>query len=368
MTTVHSRTDTRIRLKQVTTLAKEFHKTDVKLYVQDGLGDERDSAGFDIVDTGARSKKRLNRMTGGAWRMYKSVKLAQPQIVHFHDPELIPVGILLKFSGMKVIYDVHENLSKQILTKPYIPIVLRKPMSLGISMMEWVTSKIIDAVAPATPSIAKNWPIKKTTLVQNFPILGELESSGTPYAQRPSNFAFVGGITEIRGIHDMVSALSLVDDKSIKLMLVGEFNPISLKDKVSSKTEWSKVDYKGWANRKEVAEILGVSVAGLVLYHPAPNHIDAQPNKLFEYMSAGIPIIGSHFPMWRTVIEGNECGLVADPQNPKEIANAMQWMVDNPKEAEEMGKRGQKAIIEKYSWNVEAMKLVALYRSLLVKN
>jgi glycosyltransferase involved in cell wall biosynthesis len=59
--------------------------------------------------------------------------------------------------------------------------------------------------------------------------------------------------------------------------------------------------------------VLAKSKAGVVFFYPLPNYIDAQPNKMFEYMSAGLPIITSNFPVWREIVEGNECGLCVDP-------------------------------------------------------
>jgi glycosyltransferase involved in cell wall biosynthesis len=99
----------------------------------------------------------------------------------------------------------------------------------------------------------------------------------------------------------------------------------------------------------------------LVTFLPSPNHIDAQPNKMFEYMSAGVPVIASHFPLWREIVEGNDCGVCVDPLNPEEIARAIDFLVSHPERAEEMGRNGQRAVWERYNWGNEEMKLISLY-------
>jgi glycosyltransferase involved in cell wall biosynthesis len=111
--------------------------------------------------------------------------------------------------------------------------------------------------------------------------------------------------------------------------------------------------------------VLGRSLAGIVTFLPEPNHVTAQPNKMFEYMSAGLPVIASNFPLWREIIETNECGICVDPLDPKAIADAIDWLVENPTPARTMGENGSKAVMERYNWSVEEEKLLALYDKLI---
>ena len=82
-------------------------------------------------------------------------------------------------------------------------------------------------------------------------------------------------------------------------------------------------------------------------------------------MATGIPVIASDFPLWRQIIDEFNCGILVDPLNPSDIAAAMDWVLANPKEAVEMGKRGQLAVEEKYNWEKESMKLLTLYSEIL---
>jgi glycosyltransferase involved in cell wall biosynthesis len=86
--------------------------------------------------------------------------------------------------------------------------------------------------------------------------------------------------------------------------------------------------------------------------------------KMFEYMAAGIPVIASNFPLWRQIVEGNQCGLCVDPLNPKAIAGAIDYLIMNPEIAKRMGENGKKAVIEKYNWPVQAIKLTDFYRTI----
>jgi glycosyltransferase involved in cell wall biosynthesis len=265
-----------------------------------------------------------------------------------------------------VVYDVHEDVPRQILAKFYLPVVIRKPVAWAMEAVEWIAGRYFDAIVPATPKIAGRFPADKTVVVQNFPILEELVApEPVPYDQRPPHFAYVGGITRARGAREIVEAIGLVSSGEAGLRFAGAFSPQNLQPEIEVISGWAKVDFLGWADRKQVANLLSSVRAGLVLFHSGPNHCSAQPNKMFEYMAAGLPVLASDFLLWRQIVDEVGCGLLVDPQDPAAIAQAMQWILDNPQEAEAMGRRGRVAVEEKYNWEREAEKLIGLYKELM---
>ena len=88
---------------------------------------------------------------------------------------------------------------------------------------------------------------------------------------------------------------------------------------------------------------------------------NAQPNKLFEAMSAGVPVIASDFPAWRAVVDGCGCGRLADPLDSSSIAEAMIWMLEHPTETAAMGLHGREAVETRYNWEQESRTLLDLY-------
>lgn len=367
LTSLHPRFDTRIFFKEAQTLATYFpHK--VFLIVADGKGNLNGEDGkVSIYDLGPPRGNRLSRILIVPWHALYAIHKLQPTVVHFHDPELMPLAMLLKIIGYKVIYDVHEDLPRQILSKDWLPEIFRKPIARFMSGLEWISAKTFDAIVPATPKIAERFPAHKTITIHNFPIITEmLQATPIPYMERPQAFAYPGYIAKSRGIFEVLHALDMLHDiKGIRLDLAGEFSPLGLEDEMRVLPGWALVKYHGWISREQLALLLGNVRAGLVLHHPVPNEIDAQPIKLYEYMSAGLPIIASKFPLLKQIIEDAGCGLLVDPMDPKAIASAMRWILDHPTEAEAMGQRGRQAVLRLYNWDTEAVKLIDLYNKLL---
>lgn len=360
LTSVHRWQDTRIFIKECTSLAASEYTT----YL---VAPNAPNKAKNLVNLQGVKKfkgSRILRVTKTVWDAYKKAISIDADIYHFHDPELILIGLILKSRNKKVIYDVHEDVPRDILSKDWIPTPFRNLTALAFEKLENFAAPKFDAIVTATPFIGKRFlKLNPLTIdINNYPILTELVTPESSSPEKEKSVCYVGGICQIRGILEMVQAIGMTDTT---LLLGGSFSNAGEKAKAESLTGWQNVRSLGQLNRQEVADVLSRSVAGLVLFHPAPNHVDAQPNKMFEYMSAGIPVIASNFPLWREIIEGNNCGICVDPLNPQEISEAIQYLINHPQAAAEMGKNGREAVETKYNWEQEAQKLLSLYQEIL---
>lgn len=361
MTTNHQAFDSRIFLKECSSLASAGYT--VSLVVPHTQSLARN--GVSIIPI-PFARSRRDRFLRSGLRAFQAARETDALIYHLHDPDLLPFGWVLKAMGKRVIYDAHEDRPKQVLSKTWIPSALRPVTAAITRVVESVSSSLFDQVVAATPAIADTFPSHKTTLVQNFPIIGELQAAEAgPYDKRPNQVIFVGGMTAIRGVKQFVDAMMKVPERlDATLVLAGTFDSPDFEDEVQSSAGWARVKHMGWQDRDSVARLLGSSRVGLVTYLPEPNHLAAQPNKLFEYMSAGIPVVASDFPLWRSLVEEAECGILVDPSNPDEIAEALTWLLDNPAEAAAMGARGQEAVTSRLNWDTQSKNLLHLYAKL----
>ena len=303
-------------------------------------------------------------MTKTVWNVYKQAVKINADLYHFHDPELIPIGLMLKMRGKKVIYDVHEDLPRDIINKNHIPQNLRKIISVLSESLENFASKYFDAIVTATPTIEERFT-KLGCLaidVKNYPNMTDLDLPHLNWEQKEHAVCYLGSIWEERGLFEMIEAIEQTD---ANLLLAGNFAYIHDQDKAMAISGWKQVNYCGYLNRQEVTQILAKSMAGLVLLHPIVTFLDALPVKMFEYMCAGIPVIASDFPLWKKIIEEHQCGICVNPLDPKAIATAIRWIIDNPEPARQMGENGRRAIEEEYNWNYESIKLLDLYNKLL---
>jgi glycosyltransferase involved in cell wall biosynthesis len=363
LTSVHPRYDTRIFLKMCSSLAKE-KEFKISLIVADGMKNEIKN-NVNIYDVG-KPKNRIERIFKITQNVYKKALELKGDLYHLHDPELLQIGIKLKKLGKRVIFDSHEDFPKEILDREYLNKFFLKLISKSLFLYEKYACKKFDAVIAATPTIRDKFlKINKNSIdINNYAILDELISdSDLDWSKKNNEVIYVGGISKIRSIREIIKSLKFLKD--VKLILGGNFVEKDIEEEVKNYKEWQKVIYKGFVKRYEYSNLLKRAKVGLVLFYPYPNHIEALPNKMFEYMAAGIPIVASNFPLWKNIIEENKCGICVNPLSPNEIARAINYIINHPREAELMGKNGRNLVIKKYNWNREYYKLYNLYKGLL---
>ncbi|MBS1589311.1 MAG: glycosyltransferase family 4 protein [Bacteroidetes bacterium] len=362
LTSAHARYDTRIYFKMCSSLAKNENYR-VSLVVADGKGNETKN-GVEILDIGTKTSGRIYRMTSAVGKVLKKAQELNSDVYHIHDPELIPIGLKLKKSGKKIVFDSHEDIEKDILSKKWIPFFIRKITSKIYMLYESYAFKKIDYIIAATPYIRDKFlKINKNCIdINNFPIIDEL-SNLTLWNEKRDEVCYVGGIAQIRGIKEVVNAMGFT--KNVRLNLVGIFSEKDVEDEVKTYNGWRNVTELGFLGRSEVAKIMSYSKAGLVTLHPIVTYLDALPVKMYEYMAAGLPVISSDIKLWKEIVEGNNCGICVNPLDPKAIADAIEYILAHPEEAEQMGKNGKDAVENRYNWGVEEKKLMNVYHKLL---
>jgi glycosyltransferase involved in cell wall biosynthesis len=348
----HPPDDVRIFLKECRSLAKAGF--DVHYVAPEAAGGKRDGVtlhGF-ALPGGYRPLQIARRL----WRVWRTARPIRADLVHFHEPALLPVALLLKRPGVRVVYDVHEDHLSALEDGPYA----ETWKQLGLRLFERLARRTGDGFVAATPAIARSLPPDRTVQVLNY---ARPEEFGEPTAEsaKGANVVYVGVITRGRAMREMIEAAGRLRNPQARLVLIGAFATPELEQEARSLPGWARVDYLGPRPRREVGEQLAAARAGLVLFHPQPNHTEALPNKIFEYMAAGLPIVASDFPYWRSLLEPIDCAVWVDLRDPEGIATAIDDLLADENRAREMGRRGADAVRERLNWEHEAPKLVELY-------
>jgi len=359
LTTVHQLFDARIFHKEAKTLVQSGY--DVTLIAQHSKNEIVD--GVKIVAF-PKPRNRFMRMFRLSWRVLYLALSQKADIYHFHDPELIFIGIFLKLLGKKVIYDVHEDVPKQILNKDWMGNVnIRKFAAFIMNIVEQIGALLFNRIVVATPDIAKKFPKKKTIILRNFPILKLIDDNAMPanFIKNKPVIVYAGGLTKIRGIKEVIQAMENVGDRA-ELWLLGKWESEKFKKECEDLEGWKYTEYIGHKSLEEVCSRLKISKVGISILYPVKNYLTSLPVKTFEYMACSLPVVMSNFPYWQEIFR--DCVLFVDPYDSKDISEKILYLLDNPDEAKELGKKGRKLIEEKYSWEAESKKLLEMYNNL----
>lgn len=353
MTSAHHSEDVRIFHKECVSLAYAGYE----VYLVE-RGESYDKDGVHVVGVGEIPESRRKRMILGARKVYEKALALDCDLYHLHDPELLRFGLKLKNRGKLVLFDSHEDVPSQILQKSYIPSVFRKIIAAFYKTYETHIVKHLDGVVAATPFIAELFrpKAKRVVDINNYPKLDEIKGSSVPFSERKRIVCYAGGINDIRGERTMVEAMRKVNGT---LIIAGAH------EKKEINYGNSTVKYVGFLNRQEVNALYGQAIVGLCMLKPVPNYVNSQPIKMYEYMAAGIPFICSNFPLWEKVVSNSRAGICLNPEDVDGLASKIQYLLDNPAVAEEMGKNGKICVNENYSWANEEKKLVKMYNAIL---
>jgi glycosyltransferase involved in cell wall biosynthesis len=363
LTSAHPSSDVRIFRKQCRSLAAAGYE--VVLVAPHERDETIDGVRIRAVP---RARNRFERLTRTAWRVVRIAAAEKPQIYHLHDPELLLFALPLRLRGGRIVFDMHEDFPKVALTKIWLPSWLRRIVS-------WVTRIGERALLMGVPVIfaetSYQWDrpwVRRSTTVLNRALVDELLAIKAA-KHAVFTICYVGWVFPDRGALNMLAAMEILADRG-RLVEFECIGPIAeeCRAEVMERAKHARLPVRMSGQRLPPRDAWGMTArchVGLAVLRGIPNSYAIEPTKLFEYMALGMPLIASNFPTYRAVVEGTSCGLCVDPDAPAEIADAIEWLMDHPSEAAEMGRRGREAVIREFNWEREAGKLLGFYGELI---
>ncbi|MEL4358945.1 MULTISPECIES: glycosyltransferase family 4 protein [unclassified Luteococcus] len=357
LSTVHQSWDNRILNKECRALAEAGF--DVHLVI---------SADADRVTHGVQvhaltPRGRAARLLGSQAEAWRALDRIAPHLLHFHDPELIPLALAYgRRHKIPVVYDAHEDLVKQIDTKPYLQGRKGDAARRAARRLIRMADRHCDAIVTVIDEIAQTFsPVRDgrerpVAVVRNLPWKSDF-TVVDPAATDPVA-VYTGDISQERGLTRMLDAVHHVEGARLVLAgrnLVGDALPVGD----------PQVDYCGLVPPAELPGIIAQGRVGLVLLSRLPNYEHSLPTKVFEYMASGLPFLASDFGYWRELFGGIDAGVFVDPDDPTAVGSALAELLADPARCAELGANGRRAVAERFSFEAEATTLVGLVNRLL---
>jgi len=281
-------------------------------------------------------------------------------IYHFHDPELIPVGLMLKVlrPSAAIVYDVHEDYPAMMQVKYWIPKPLRPLLAQAASLANTAAGVCLDGIVVADPHVQHDFQHvarHKAIVYYNFPTLSVFapETPEIPVAQ--ADLVYIGGMSERAGIFVLLDALALLARQgrtpSVRLAgyTDGAVGLAAIHQGIAQRGLRHQVELHGRMPHTQVPAWIRSGCIGLVMLQPIAKFMKNIPTKLFEYWACGLPVIASDLPPMRPFLTEGTNGLRFDPTSAPDLARTIDWLVHHPEKGKMMGQCGQKQV--QTAWN-----------------
>jgi glycosyltransferase involved in cell wall biosynthesis len=366
ISTVHTDDDIRILYRECSSLAAAGYKV---VFIVPSETRKRVN-GVEIIPL-PRVKNRLFRMLVLPLIALWKALLQRPVICHYHDPELMPIGFVLRWVFQKkVVYDIHESVHRQMLSKTWIPKYIRSAVANLYRLAEPVLT-IGQELIVVRNIFAADYS-KPVYTVHNYPCFEATGQSDlmekTINAARPL-LVYVGDISEIRGAFVY---LDLAEDfvnqgRDFEMMLIGQYDELTgirIKNIIKTRNLHNHVKITGRLAFPEAMTYVRRADIGLCLLLPAPHYSVGLATKIFEYMMFGVPVLCSNYDVWRKYVYGENAGMMVNPCDRQAVLETCNKMLKDPLDLETMGKNGKRAIQEKYNWENEFKTLLQCYNKL----
>jgi len=361
---LHRWNDVRIFHKEACSLAIKYDVTVM------GVASESISNSGEIrILTLPRPTSLLRRFLNGCKVLEESVSGGYA-IFHFHDPELLWIGFVVKLFRIKVIYDVHEDTRAAAQIREWIPQLLRGILGGLVHVFELFGQWIFNGVILAEDSYFSNFPANdKTVAIRNYV---RVDDSALHFRNQSKRILYAGSVTVARGIGDLLDAVAILqrEDPEIGATIIGS-GPADdkkeleeLRSRLPDPASVEFIDYIDFGKLKKFAQDCHLAVVPL---RRTKNYERSIPTKILDYMNWGLPFVYSRLPLTEELFGQHSGGVGFEPGDVEDLARNLRRLLTEKNLYDQLRNEGKSKVVQ-FDWSNEEKTLFKLYDRVLGKS
>jgi glycosyltransferase involved in cell wall biosynthesis len=307
------------------------------------------------------------------WRSFirEILKKNKIDVIHVHDLPLSRIGIEIKNkSGVKLVIDLHENWPALLKVSSHTNTLAGKLLS---SEKQWRhyerecvrrADAVITVVDEMKNRIAETGiSPEKIIVLQNTPGKNSISEMKFETDENFFTLLYVGGISYHRGLQYIIDGIKLLlHVVPIRLWIAGEGKySAALKDQVGRLSLEDYIKFFGYVTKEKTEALMKKADLGLIPHVRSEQSDNSSPNKLFEYMASGLPILASDCISVKRVVNETQTGLTYVYDSPSDFAKVVTSLYNEREKSGIFAANGKKAIREIYNWELGSEALVKLY-------
>lgn len=367
MTSGHEATDHRVHNKLACSLKRMGADVTVVGYLE-----HPDPGDVTIVKI-PKAATRLQRFLLQPWRCLWAVRTYHPDVIHFHDAEMLMTLPLLRIlrSRCRLVYDVHEDFANLMLIRDWLPVPLKGAARMLIEMIEKRLSLLAHAIVGVTPPLTGKFRNRNRISAYNF-ITADFFEEALKVSRQPSereyDLVHLGTLNQRRGLFlaDLLTRFHEARPGG-RSLIIGA--PPEVADVLRPQLPQNCV-LRAEVPHKEIPELLGNAKIGLDIHPWQGTHLDvAFPVKIAEYMASECAVVSSSMPVLDTILDSNgrrPGGIrIIAGGCPEDYAAAALGLLDDVDSGSRPGSELRAFALQHILWDREAEKIGRLYLDLL---
>jgi len=307
----------------------------------------------------------LGRLYTNLWVIRKYRQLTRRiDFVYFPDPDLAFLFThLVQSRHIKKIFDIHEVFHLGLLNRRVKGVLYLIFKTLIEGVVKSIVRKV-DLVIGVSSTVLDYYITEQSqSLVIRSCLPIKFANINDTNETKNAIFTFVHGKNHVsRGTLNVYGALRLLKERGVncKVFMINQSgsNSENILSYLTNYNIGSFIDLHDGLPFQVMINEMSKCHAGLIAYDRVLG-IDSLPNRIFEYMALGIPsIVPSFSTELASLVQNENCGLTVDTENHSQLAEVMEFLINNPKITDEMGRRGKDAFLKRHNWENEVRPLI----------